>query len=182
MELKRLVGGRRIGLIASRWRAEIRIREGPRRGETGTASWAVFSRPGLLPSSLPGREQGGGEEVWEQATHLYGALALRRGLSAGEVVEELQLLREVILRLLLEAPPGNWGTGAFQRDILVLNRILDQGVVRASVAYVDDLFFAHLQGSGIPEGVTPEVEDEIGRQLEALQDRSRHGGLQIGLQ
>ena len=45
---------------------------------------------------------------------------------------------------------------------------LNLGVVSASVAYVDDLFFAHLQNSGVPEGVTTEVEEEIGRQLNAF--------------
>ena len=44
----------------------------------------------------------------------------------------------------------------------------DQAVVAASVAYVDDLFFAHLQGSGVPEGVTQELEEETRAQLEFL--------------
>ena len=84
------------------------------------------------------------------------------------MVEELGLLREVLLKLLLKAPPENWRNRGFQRDLLALNRILDQGVVQASVAYIDDLFFAHLQGSGIPEGVTTELEDETRKQFEAL--------------
>jgi hypothetical protein len=36
------------------------------------------------------------------------------------------------------------------------------------VAYIDDLFFAHLQNSGIPEGVTPELEEEIHLELKAF--------------
>jgi hypothetical protein len=86
-------------------------------------------------------------------------------LAAGEVVEELQVLREIILKALMEDPSVDWQTKSFQRDLLGLNRLLDEGVVQASVAYVDDLFFAHLQGSGVPEGLTPEVEEEIRLQL-----------------
>ncbi len=133
----------------------------------------VSRQPGLLSSSLSRGPEGAGEEVWQQATHLYGSLALRRGLAAGEVVEELQLLRGVILRLLLEAPPEDWGDRGFQRDLLALNKLLDLGVVRASVAYVDDLFFAHLQGSGVPEGVTAEVEEEMKQAVGGLSKRAR---------
>jgi hypothetical protein len=159
--------------IARRWRAKIRDRE-DRRGEDGDGFLGLFL-DGLL-SFLPaclGTRRDAGEEVWQQATHLYGSLALQRGLAAGEVVEELQLLREVILRLLLEGPPGDWESQVLQRDLLALNRALDLGVVRACVAYVDDLFFAHLQGSGVPEGVTAEVEEEMGRQLETFRRELR---------
>ena len=167
MELRHWLEGR-MGLIAHRWQAEIQIRE-DRRGDDGDGFLNSFLRHlvSFLPPCL-GEHRQAGEEVWQLATHLYGSLALRRGLAAGEVVEELQLLREMILRLLLESPPEKLGGPTLSRDILVLNRILDLGVVRAGVAYVDDLFFAHLQGSGIPEEVTPEVIAEIGAALEGF--------------
>jgi len=154
--------------IARRWRAEIRVRE-DRRGDDGDGFLGFFleSLISFVPPCL-GKHRDAGEEVWQQATHLYGSLGLRRGLAAGEVVEELQLLREVILRVLLDSPPGDWEGPGFQRDLLALNRVLDLGVVQASVAYVDDLFFAHLQGSGVPEGLTAEVEKEMCLQLEAF--------------
>jgi hypothetical protein len=158
----------RSGGISSQWRAEIRDREGPHE-EEGLELLGRFvqSLPPILSGCL-GRTRETGENVWEQATHLFGALALLRGLSAGEVVEELLLLRLVLLRLLLEEPPGDWGDPAFQREILLLNRLFDRGVVSASVAYVDDFFFAQFQGSGIPGGVTPEIEEEMGKQLDAF--------------
>ena len=167
LELKSWLEKRREK-IARRWRAEIRGREG-RRGDDGDGFLGFFleNLVSFVPPCLS-EHRDPGEEVWQQATHLYGSLGLRRGLAAGEVVEELQLLREVILRVLLEAPPGDWEDPGFQRDFLALNRVLDLGVVQASVAYVDDLFFAHLQGSGVPEGLTAEVEDEMDRQLEAF--------------
>jgi hypothetical protein len=168
LELKPWLEKRRE-IIARRWRAEIRGRE-DRRGDDGDGFLGFFLENliSFVPPCL-GEHREVGEDVWQQATHLYGSLGLRRGLAAGEVVEELQLLREVILRVLLDSPPGDWEYPGFQRDLLTLNRVLDLGVVQASVAYVDDLFFAHLQGSGVPEGVTPEVEDEMGRQLETFQ-------------
>jgi hypothetical protein len=157
-----------MGPIAHRWQAEIRIRE-DRRGDDGDGFLNNFLQHlvSFLPSCLGEHRQAAGE-VWQLATHLYGSLALRRGLAAGEVVEELQLLREMVLRLLLESPPGLLHDSLLSRDVLVLNRIFDLGVVRAGVAYVDDLFFAHLQGSGIPEGVTPDVVAEIGAALEGF--------------
>jgi hypothetical protein len=115
-------------------------------------------------------------EVWLEGAHLYGSLALRRGLAAGEVVEELGLLREEVLKLLLEDGPGWWEERVFQREVLALNRCLDQAVVAASVAYVDDLFFAHLQGSGVPEGVTDDVYEETMAQLNSFLDELKMQG------
>jgi hypothetical protein len=166
----------RSGRVANQWKAEMRDRDG-RHEDEGHEILGNFvqSLPVILSGCL-GENREAGEDVWEQATHLYGALALLRGLSAGEVVEELQLLRKVLLKLLLEDPPGDWRDRGFQREILFLNRLIDQGVVGASVAYVDDLFFAQLQGSGIPGGVTPEVEYEMGRQLKVFERESGVGG------
>jgi len=160
--------------IAFRWYQELTAgSEGPEDEEGARLLKAVVT--GLV-SFIPacfGERRERGLEVWQQATHLYGSLAVRRGLAAGEVVEELQLLRNVILRLfLVEAPPASAGESPAEivppLELLTLNRALDRGISRASVAYTDDLFFAHLQGSGIPEGVTPELVDETERQLDGL--------------
>ena len=168
MELKSWLAERGAA-ISKRWHAEIQVRE-DRRGDPGDGLLGAFLNH--LVEFLPpcfGEKREEAEEVWEQATHLYGSLALRRGLSAGEGVEELGLLREEIFKLVLPEISGAGGPGSSEvRDVLALNRLLDQGVVRASVAYLDDLFFAHLQGSGIPGGVTPEVEEEIRMQLDSF--------------
>ncbi len=154
--------------IAALWLARLRSREGQSGdGRDGLLGFLLSSLVVFLSRCLGGKKDLG-EEVWHQATYLYGSLALRRALSAGEVVEELGILREILLKLLLKNPADSWESRSFQRDLLTLNRLLDQGVVRASVAYVDDLFFAHLQGSGIPEGVTPDLVEETRRQLEGL--------------
>ena len=110
-------------------------------------------------------------EVWQAATHLYGSVALLRGLAAGDVVDELQLLRGVILRQFLsEIARGGDDPGKTLplMDLMTLNRLLDQGVSRASIAYVDDLFFTHLQGSGVPGGLDEDKKSEIRRQLEGF--------------
>jgi len=154
--------------VAAVWLARLRSRE-ERSGDErdGLLGFLLPVLVSFLPRCLGVRKEVG-EEVWYQATYLYGSLALRRALSAGEVVEEFGILREILLKFLLEDPQGGWEDRIFQRDLIALNRLLDQGVVRASVAYVDDLFFAHLQGSGIPEGVTRELEEETRRQFDGL--------------
>ncbi len=151
--------------IAERWFSEIKDHGGVHEaGAEEILQFFLDTLVAVIPFCLGnGRESG--EEIWHQANDLYGALALRRGLSAGEVVEELQLLGRVILRFILEDLPPDGVGRSLQKEIMSLNKILDEGVVRANVAYVDDLFFAHLQGSGVPGGVTPEVEEEMRSRL-----------------
>jgi len=161
--------------IADRWMQELRLSEGRQGGGSENLLEEVVRH---LVSFLPpciGEFRERGIEVWQQAAHLYGSLALRRGLAAGEVVEEFQLLRGVILRLyLLDVLSKTEGEGSgktiLHMDFLTLNRVLDKGVSRANVSYVDDLFFAHLQGSGVSEGVNDEVAEELLRQLEGFRE------------
>lgn len=167
------------GVIAARWHQELLAGSGgPRDDSAPLLKMLANHLVSFLPTCF-GAQREAGLEVWEQAAHLYGSVAVRRGLAAGEVVEELQLLRNVILRLFLAGVSGGPGThgeppveggreGLPPLELLVLNRVLDRGVSRASVAYTDDLFFAHLQGSGVPEGITPELEEETERQLQAF--------------
>ena len=79
----------------------------------------------------------------------------------------------MILRLFLQEGFPNAPGKAPEKTIpymefLTLNQVLDRGVSRANVSYVDELFFAHLQGSGVPEGIDEEVAEEMSRQLELL--------------
>lgn len=165
----------REGEISDRWMQELRLGEGCQGGGTEKILETVARHlVSFLPSCF-GERRERGLEVWQNATHLYGSLALRRGLAAGEVVEELQLLRQVILRLFLqEGFPDTLGKESEKTiphmEFLTLNRVLDRGVSRANVSYVDELFFAHLQGSGVPEGIDDEVAGEMFRQLELLRE------------
>jgi hypothetical protein len=154
--------------IGGRWYADVRSRLEPEHEDVeGTLPLILNSLVAFLLETV-GNGHDAAEEIWQQAAHLYGAFAVRRGLAAGEVVEELQLLRTVILRFLLEEQDIQWEDRSFRWNLLSLNRLLDLGVASASIAYVDDLFFAHVQGSGVTEGVTDEVAEEIRRQLESF--------------
>jgi hypothetical protein len=154
--------------ISRRWFSDIRARLGPEQEEVdGFLAFFLERLVDLLLVCIgDGREVG--EEVWQQATQLYGALAVRRGLAAGEVVEEIQLLRSVVLRFFLEDTAVDLGDRSVRKGLLALNRLVDIGVAQASITYVDELFFAHVQGSGVPEGVSGEVEQEIREQLNAI--------------
>lgn len=157
--------------LARRWNAEIEARWELTQRESETLLARFTERLlQLLPDCLGDRR----EEAlsrWEQAARLYGSYAVHRGLAAGEVVEEIQILRTLILRQLLGSPPeASVRLEIPVREFLTLNEVLDGAVARASVAYVDDLFFAHLQGSGVPESSPPEFEEELRRQLDSLND------------
>jgi hypothetical protein len=161
--------------IAKRWILELRLSpENQSGGGEGLLEELVYYIVSFLPAFLGGcRERS--LEILHHTAHLYGSLAVRRGLAAGEVVEELQLLRGVILRLyLLDFAPrtSQEGEGQFgsPMDFMALNRVLDRCVSRASVSYLDDLFFTHLQGSGVVEGITEALEKEILCQLEGFRD------------
>jgi len=59
------------------------------------------------------------------------------------------------------------------RDVLRINRVLDQGVTHASVGHTDALFFALFQGTGAPESLSPEQVDEVEGHLRNLRREYR---------
>lgn len=121
----------------------------------------------MLPALMgPYRDQL--EPIWAQTGELMGSLACNRGLAAGEAVEEAQLVREAILRLLYQDPPKAVPGPLGLREVLRLNRALDQLVTHASVGHTDALFFALFQGSGVPERLSDELRYEIRAQLGSL--------------
>ena len=107
--------------------------------------------------------------LWSECAELFGSVAARRGLSAGEVIEEFQILREVILRLAFEQPPDA-DRGLQMRDVLQLNRTVDIGVTQASIGHTDLLFFDLLHGSGGPAPLTRKDKHEIREQIRALRE------------
>ena len=106
--------------------------------------------------------------LWSECAELYGSVAARRGLSAGEVIEEFHLLREVILMMMFERPPVRSGAALPFRDVLLLNRALDIGVTQASVGHTDLLFFSLLHGSGSPPPLGRRELDAVSGQIRAL--------------
>lgn len=107
--------------------------------------------------------------LWSECAELFGSVAARRGLSAGEVIEEFQILREVILHLMFEQASGTV-RGLEPRDVLQLNRAVDIGVTQASVGHTDLLFFNLVHGSGGPAPLGPDDHDEVRDQIRTLQE------------
>jgi hypothetical protein len=121
----------------------------------------------LVPGALgPYRTQV--EPLWREACELFGSVATSRGLAAGEVIEELQLLREGVIKLLYSEGGGTGPEGISLRDLLRLNRVVDRGVTFASVGYTDALFFALFQGSGVRSELSGELVVEIGEQVRMI--------------
>lgn len=103
-------------------------------------------------------------ELWLTACEGYGRTAAERGLAAGEVVEEIQYLRELLIRHLSEviaALPAR----ASLATVLRLNRLLDTGIAHAVVGYTDALVETLFNRGGVPVGVSGPIEDEIGQRL-----------------
>ncbi|NJD20383.1 MAG: hypothetical protein FIA95_14025 [Gemmatimonadetes bacterium] len=164
----------RLPRITQRWLKELQNRYDPgTRGLNGLLEEFL----GLLASFLPGmlgpyRDQV--EPLWTRSSELFGAVAAKRGLAAGEVIEEFQVLREVVLSLLYLDPPLSGRAPVSLREILRLNRAIDMGVTHASVGHTDALFFSLFEGSGIPDAPpTSELVQEVRRELEGVRQELR---------
>jgi hypothetical protein len=99
---------------------------------------------------------------------------VRRGLAAGEVIEEFQILREGVIRLLYQEPPLEGRARLSLREVLRLNRALDAGVTHASVGHTDALFFSLFEGSGISDAPpAASLMEEVRNQLDGLRAELR---------
>jgi len=155
--------------LRERWLAMVRVRgEADRddgRIELTEAFLELFID--ILPLCMaPVRDHA--EPLWDRTAELFGSFAANRGLAAGEVIEEVQILRECVIRMLYQDPPvAPFGPRAL-RDVLHLNRLADRLVTHASIGHTDALFFALFQGSGAPEALSDEVRYELRGQLEGI--------------
>jgi hypothetical protein len=124
----------------------------------------------MLPLLLgPSREQI--EPLWDRAAGLYGVVAAKRGLAAGEAIEEIHILRELVIRELYRDPPANPDDPLSLRDVLRLNRALDRAVTHASVGHMDALFFEIFEGESGPSPMLSgdDVATEATAQLNQIQ-------------
>jgi hypothetical protein len=106
--------------------------------------------------------------VWFHVCEHYGRTASARGLAAGEVVEELQFLRELLIRNLapvLVAMRARQGMAIMLR----LNRVIDKGVAVAVVGYTDALVATLFSQNGVPSHDGARDFGEVERQLDALE-------------
>ena len=109
-------------------------------------------------------------EIWASACEHYGRAAAARGLAAGEVVEEIQFLRELLIRNLA-------GTLALMRPrqamaiMLRLNQVLDRGIGIAVAGYTDALVAQLLAHNGVPSVDNALDPAEVERQVAELEKR-----------
>jgi hypothetical protein len=116
--------------------------------------------------------------VWYHVCEHYGRVASARGLAAGEVVEELQFLRELLIRELapiLVAMRARQGMAIMLR----LNRVIDKGVAVAVVGYTDALVATLFSQNGVPLSSTDQDVAEVERQLDALEQELQSVSQQI---
>lgn len=106
--------------------------------------------------------------VWFHACEHYGRVGAMRGLAAGEVVEEMQFLRELLTRTLT---PILWQGRPRQGFAVMLrmNRVLDKGIAVAVVGYTDVLVATLFAHNGVPAPRSAYDPTEVERQLEALE-------------
>ncbi|MEX2466912.1 MAG: hypothetical protein WD995_08375 [Gemmatimonadota bacterium] len=105
------------------------------------------------------------EPLWVRAAELFGSIAARRGLAAGEVIEEFQILRELVIRDLYRDPPLGGRLPLSLREILRLNRGIDRGVTHASVGHTDAMFFQFFESDGVARLSGEHLVDEVLEQL-----------------
>jgi hypothetical protein len=116
--------------------------------------------------------------VWFHVCEHYGRIASARGLAAGEVVEELQFLRELLIRELapiLVAMRARQGMAIMLR----LNRVIDKGVAVAVVGYTDALVATLFSQNGVPLSSTEQDVAEVERQLDTLEQELQAVSQQI---
>jgi hypothetical protein len=161
----------RVPTLREQWVHEIQAR-GLGRGTEVDRVVEMFAEGllDLLPLLLgPFREQV--RPLWTRGAELFGAVAAKRGLAAGEAIEELHILRELVIRDLYRDPPPEGSVPLSLREILRLNRALDRAVTYASVGHTDALFFEFFEGeAGASLLSGDDVAAEAESQLTAIRE------------
>ncbi len=173
-EIARWTEAQRIPL-QERWLSELRARADLNLSPDGAEILSEFLEllVELLPGTLgPFRSQV--DPLWRQTSELFGNFASLRGLASGEVIEEFQLLREVIIGLLYLGENRVGDDGVSFRDLLRLNRVVDRGVTMAAVGHTDAMFFSLFQGSGVRSELDAALGQELREQLRGIREEYRH--------
>jgi hypothetical protein len=165
----------RVPRLMTSWIEEIRARAGSRAGELDRVTDAfVVEITRMLPLLL-GPLRGQVRPLWIRTCELFGSMAVRRGLAAGEVIEEFLLLRELVIRELYKDPPHGGRRPLSLPETLRLNRALDQAVTYASIGHTDALFYNLLErDAGVAPPPTP-----IAAEAESQLQQIRHELLEI---
>lgn len=141
--------------LAQEWSEELQVRGSEHSPVVDDVVADFLLRLASFLSLLLGPPKEAAQPLWARACELFGTMAAKRGLAAGEVIEEMQVLRELLIRDLYQAPPA--GGGPTMREALRLNRVIDLGITHASVGHTDAMFFDLLERQGgLEDVVTPE--------------------------
>jgi len=106
--------------------------------------------------------------VWQHVLEHYGRTAAARGLAAGEVVEELQQLRVLLIKYIgafVAAMRPRRAVAVFLR----LTAIVDRGIAAAVVGYTDALVASLMMTDRDTQGLTEANGDDLARQLDGLE-------------
>ena len=160
----------RAGRLGELWWEEIRSRgSGVGPDVDGVVERFVDEVVMMLPLMLgPKRELI--LPLWTRIAELFGTVAAKRGLAAGEVIEEFHVLRELVIRDLYREPPLDGKLPLSLREILRLSRALDRAVTHASVGHTDAMFFHFFEAdrdSGTP---APDIAAEASAQLDLIHE------------
>ncbi len=112
--------------------------------------------------------KGEARHVWLRVLEHYGRTAAARGLAAGEVVEELQQLRVLLIKYIggaIAAMRPRRAVAVFLR----LNAIVDSGIAAAVVGYTDALVASLLLTDRDTALLTEATADDLSRQLDGLE-------------
>ncbi len=158
----------RVLRLAEEWAAEIRVRG---MGHATVVDEVVARQVLQLTSMLPwllGRHAVHLQALWARACELFGTVAAKRGLAAGEVIEEFQILRSLVIRDLYQDPLV--GGAPTLREALRLNGLVDRGVTHASVGHTDAMFFQLLGDADVPAMTADQIVLEADVQLALIRE------------
>jgi hypothetical protein len=159
----------RTEALAEAWSAEISAREvGQDEGYDALVGRFTTQLTELIPWLL-GPHSSHIRPLWDRTAELFGAMGAKRGLAAGEIIEEFQIVRDLLIRTLFDDPPAEGPISL--RDTLRLNRIVDGGVTHASVGHTDALFFQFFEAQDAPLENSPgDVVREAEAQLALVEE------------
>ena len=109
------------------------------------------------------------EELWFSACDSYGRTGAARGLAAGEVVEEIQYLRELLIHDLSDVIAAMSARHSMA-VVLRLNRMLDTGIAHAVVGYTDVLVESLLERRGVVLDASGPRENAVHERLTQLEE------------
>lgn len=125
---------------------------------------------GLIEMLGPLRREA--KPVWEELMEHYGRTAAARGLAAGEVVEEIQRLRLLLIKYIgafVAAMRPRRAVAVFVR----LNNIIDHGIAAAVVGYTDALVASLMMTDRQTQSLTEASAEDFCRQLEQMESELR---------